>query len=190
MKNISFLLPIVLLFLPFLSNAQVADAASATADSELLLEEVNVQNEINETEMRAALEEHISNLPAKAQEKIRSTQAEDNAKLSAKKARKMERAKKFLNSKTGKWLVKRAIKKAEKKRLRQELKKVKGDKEAKRILKEESEQRAKMMNSNIRLGLILLLVGIILTLLPGSIFALLGTIVIIIGLVFIILGLV
>jgi hypothetical protein len=109
------------------------------------------------------------------------------APKTAKEIRRAEKVEKFLKSKVGQWVVKRAIVKAEKKQLRQELKKHKGDKQAQRILKENSTNKVKALSNNLRMAIIFGIVGLILFLLPGSIFWVLGTIAIIIALVFLLL---
>jgi hypothetical protein len=109
------------------------------------------------------------------------------ATKTAKEIRRAEKVEKFLNSKVGQWVVKRALIKAEKKQLRQELKKHKGDQAAQRVLKEKSTNKIKALSNNLRMALIFGIVGLILFLIPGSIFAVLGTIAIIIALVFLLL---
>ncbi len=115
------------------------------------------------------------------------------SKEDAKKLARQAKVEKFLKSKTGQWIIKKASIKAHKKQVRKQLKELKGDKEAKQALKEKSKKEVveiKAMNSNVRTGIILIAIGIILTILPVDIIRVVGSILIVIGLVFIILGLV
>lgn len=105
--------------------------------------------------------------------------------LTAKEQRKAEKMEKFLNSKVGQWLIKKAVIKAENKKFRQELKKHKGDKQAQRILREKHQDNVNKLSGNLRLAVIFGIIGIILSLIPGIWW--LGTICIIIALVFLLL---
>lgn len=102
-----------------------------------------------------------------------------------KMAKKMEKAERFLNSKVGKWVIKRAMAKAERKALRQakkhpELAAVSPDK-----LKE-----AKKLSGNLRIAAILAIVGVILTLLGENILTTIGLILIVIALVLLLIELI
>lgn len=113
--------------------------------------------------------------------------------VSSKVSKKQAKLEKFLNSKFGQWIVKRATIKAHKKEVRKQLKTFEGDKAAKKAYKEELQKevlKTKAMNSNVRTGIILIAVGIILTILPVDILRIVGSIVIVVGLVFLILGLI
>ncbi len=107
--------------------------------------------------------------------------------------KKQAKVEKFLDSKFGQWIVKRATISAHKKQIRQDLKTFEGDKAAKKVYKENAKKevlKAKAMNSNVRTGIILIAVGIILTILPVDILRIVGSILIVVGLVFLILGLI
>ncbi|EAY28122.1 hypothetical protein [Microscilla marina] len=111
------------------------------------------------------------------------------AKKTARKARRTERkikkAKKFLNSRVGKWLIKRSIKKAEKRKKRYLRKAAKAEKKGNKKLQEKYERKA--LSGNMKIGVILILVGLILSFLP--VLNIIGWILIVVGLVFILLAL-
>lgn len=111
-------------------------------------------------------------------------------KVIVEKSKTQKMVEKFTKSKVVQWLAKRTAIHTEKKAMRQELRQVKGDKTAQKAIKQKYEDRiknVKALDSNIRIGLILVLVGIILQLLIDG---WLGALVIVVGLVFIILGLI
>lgn len=100
-------------------------------------------------------------------------------------AKQVAKVEKFLNSKVGKWIVKRSIAKAERKALRQ----AKKHPELAQKISPDKVKEAKRLSGNLRTAAILGIVGIILTLLPSkeNILALIGIILIIIALVFVLL---
>ncbi|MCU0447431.1 MAG: hypothetical protein MUE85_21245 [Microscillaceae bacterium] len=169
-----------LFFATFTVNAQSQDfeaSAEATPNKEVLL---------SETPTPKAESEAIENQPI-SKNIIASPSPKSTTPQTAKQIRRAEKVEKILNSKVGQWVVKRALIKAEKKQLRQELKQHKGNKQAQQVLKEQSTNRIKALSNNLRMALIFGIVGLILFLIPGSIFAVLGTIAIIIALVFLLL---
>ncbi|WP_299460884.1 hypothetical protein [uncultured Microscilla sp.] len=111
------------------------------------------------------------------------------AKKAARKARrterKIKRAQKFLNSRVGKWLIKRSVKKAEKRKKRYLKKAAKAEKKGNKRLQEKYERKA--LSGNMKIGVILILVGLILSFLP--VLNIIGWILIVVGLVFILLAL-
>lgn len=128
---------------------------------------------------------------AKASPIVTTSVAEKQAETA--KTKQQVKVEKFLKSKVGQWVIKKASVKAHKKQVRKQLRELKGDKEARKTLKEKSKNEVveiKSINSNVRTGIILVAVGIILTILPVDIIRIIGSILIVVGLVFIILGLV
>lgn len=110
-----------------------------------------------------------------------SQQSSKQAKLEKRKAK----LAKLAESKFVQWLVKRAMIRAEKKKLRQELKAHKGDKEARKALRTKHKDEVKAFSRNLKLGIVLVLIGIVV----GILVNVLGTILIVIGLILIILEL-
>jgi hypothetical protein len=128
---------------------------------------------------------------AKASPTVTTSVAEKQAETA--KTKQQVKVEKFLKSKVGQWVIKKTSIKAHKKQVRKQLRELKGDKEARKTLKEKSKNEVveiKSINSNVRTGIILVAVGIILTILPVDIIRIIGSILIVVGLVFIILGLV
>jgi hypothetical protein len=128
---------------------------------------------------------------AKASPTVTTSVAEKQAETA--KTKQQVKVEKFLKSKVGQWVIKKTSIKAHKKQVRKQLRELKGDKEARKTLKEKSKNEVveiKSINSNVRTGIILVAVGIILTILPVDIIRIIGYILIVVGLVFIILGLV
>jgi len=128
---------------------------------------------------------------AKASPIVTTPVAEKQAETA--KTKQQAKVEKFLKSKVGQWVIKKASIKAHKKQVRKQLRELEGDKEARKTLKEKSKNEVveiKSINSNVRTGIILVAVGIILTILPVDIIRIIGSILIVVGLVFIILGLV
>jgi hypothetical protein len=128
---------------------------------------------------------------AKASPIVTTSVAEKQAETA--KTKQQVKVEKFLKSKVGQWVIKKTSIKAHKKQVRKQLRELKGDKEARKTLKEKSKNEVveiKSINSNVRTGIILVAVGIILTILPVDIIRIIGSILIVVGLVFIILGLV
>ena len=104
---------------------------------------------------------------------------------SPKMAKRMAKAQRFLDSKVGTWIIKRAVAKAERKALRQakkhpELAKVSPDK-----IKE-----AQKISGNMRIAAILGIIGIILTLLGEPTLRTIGLILIVVALVFLLIELI
>ncbi len=124
---------------------------------------------------------------------LRVSKTTKEIKAEKKQIRQQKRTEKFLKSKFGQWYFNKIIKKAEKKRLKKELKNA--TPEQAQILKEQSEERVKKLQGNMRTGVILIVVGVLLVVLGGAvkdggIFYVLGTIGIIIGLILVLLELI
>lgn len=100
-------------------------------------------------------------------------------------AKKMEKAQRFLDSKVGKWVIKRAMAKAERKALR----KAKKHPEQAQIAPDKLKE-TKKLSGNLRIAAILAIVGILWTLIVPGDLRWLGTILIVIALVLLLLELI
>lgn len=181
MKKILFLISITFFFFVLQTKAQNSEdnAAEGKTTSELAAP-ITV--------------EPIKEKPLEIQKNINAeVKTKKQIKAEKKAIRQQKRAEKFLNSKLGQWYLKYTIKKAEKKRLKKELKNA--TPEQAKILREQSEQRVKALSGNMRTAVIIAVIGLILIVLgqiikDGGIFYILGSIALLIALIIAILELI
>ncbi|TAE50067.1 MAG: hypothetical protein EAZ06_11835 [Cytophagales bacterium] len=177
MKKTLFLVCMTFLLSITLVQAQNDNAAEGKSVSEL----------INNTEI-------VKEKPIEIQKNVVSeVKTAKQIKAENKIIRRQKRTEKFLQSKIGQRLLKYTIKKAEKKRLKKELKNA--TPEQAKILREQSEQRVKALSGNYRTAAIFAIIGLVLIILANlikdnNIFYTLGAICLLIALIFVIIELI
>lgn len=111
--------------------------------------------------------------------------------ISKKEIKQERKLKKLLNSKLGKWLMKKAYIKSKNKELRKQMKNFQGSKAEKRAYKKEQKKilkdEAAELSGNMRIGAILIIIGLLLSFIP--VIRVLGVIFVVAGLIFILLDL-
>lgn len=147
--------------------------------------------------LRAFKENLNPGSPTHSSQNITEKNNENNSKKSIRKQKLQKKVERFLDSKFGKWILKRAAVKAKRKEYRQELKNAPRDKETRKALKNKfKEDKIKAKNDmasltgNMRLGIIIALIGVILVILPSDPLRIIGTIMVVVGLVLILLDLI
>lgn len=158
--------------------AQTSIEASAGVREELPLTDAPATVAVVETPKASLPTEQPKVAVTKTVQKPTATQ---QAKLD----KKIQKAQKILNSRIGKWAVKRVAAKAERYALKQAQKNPKLSPEDINKIKE-----AKKLSGNLRIAAILGIIGIILTLLFNDIIAVIGLILIVIALVLLLIELI